>query len=209
MIAPAPSEVRLIRWQIEIRGAEIQTVEGLAAPYGECADIGAFTETLKPGVFARSTRIANESKSHWTEAVRIPLLVAHDHGSLPVGVAEKWEETNDGLVGTWRLASSEKAQEVRSLIREGMLTQLSVGFIPQAESWDWDRDPKPHVDRVAARLLEVSVVSCAAYEGARITSTRSAGPPTRIDGLPIHVPVGTPFRDEAAAWLRREIERHG
>ena len=163
------AEVRtLAETMLEVRGTQVRTIVGRAAPYGEIINVaGRFTEEFVPGVFAKSV----------TEAARaLPLLVSHNHDSMPVGKAIKWEDTTDGLVGHWQIDSRAEAAEVARLADEGYLTALSVGFTPVRD--DWDRDaPVPHVRRLEAKLFEVSLVSVPAYDEAKILAVRSAGVP--------------------------------
>lgn len=167
--ALAAPEVRTVtNVGLEVRGSQVRTIVGVAAPYGETINVGGrFTEEFTPGVFAKSV----------TEAARsLPLLVSHNHDALPVGKAVKWEDTDGGLVGHWQIDSRAEAAEVARLAEEGYLTALSVGFSPVRDSWDRDADV-PHVRRLEAKLFEVSLVSVPAYDGASILAVRSAGVP--------------------------------
>jgi HK97 family phage prohead protease len=169
--------------------AEGRTMIGLVAPYDKISDIGPFTETLKPGVFAKSIREA---------ARNLPLHVMHRHNEIPVGMAIRWEEATEGLLGEFRFDTRADATEAARLAEEGFLGALSVGFLPLTDGSTWDlTGPKPHVDRREARMLETSLCSIPALEGSRVLAMRSAGlpsvPETRI--------VPTPRLAEAKAWL--------
>lgn len=194
-VAPRPTEVRVLHTEVEVRGDTVRTISGIAAPYGETTDIGPFTEEFKPGVFKRSTQNSTRATAQWNELRKIPLLVSHDHAKLPIGIADRWEETPGGLVGHWRMASTKEANDVRSLVDDGILTQLSVGFQPVDSDWDQQRE-KPHVVRREARLLEVSLVSVSAYDGARVIAVRSAGVPGRSNTAVDH-------RPHLAHWRKR------
>jgi HK97 family phage prohead protease len=169
--------------------AEGRTMVGLVAPYNTINDIGPFTETLKPGVFAKSIREA---------ARNLPLHVMHRHNEIPVGLATRWEEAVEGLLGEFRFDTRADAAEAARLAEEGFLGALSVGFLPLPKGSDWDLSgDKPHTDRREARLLETSLCSVPALDGSRVLAVRSAGipenPETRI--------VPTPRKDEVRAWL--------
>lgn len=182
-----PSEVRAYGLNAEFRGsAEGKHMIGLVAPYNVAADVGPFTETLRPGVFAKSVRQA---------ARNLPLHVLHKHDEIPVGKATAWEETDEGLVGSFAFDTRADAQEAARLAEEGLLSALSVGFVPldpHGSRWN-TTSKKPHVDRLEARLIEASLCSVPVYEQAGVLSMRSIGVPGE--------PVPTPRLDEMQAWL--------
>jgi HK97 family phage prohead protease len=101
---------------------------------------------------------------------RRPLLWNHDAGQ-PIGAELSLAEDGYGLKGTWRLASTGLADEVYSLIKDGTVSGLSIGFLPT------DRRPNDRggYDLHAVELLEVSVVSMPALDDARITNVKSRG----------------------------------
>ena len=158
------------------RGLELRDVEaegfrwlhGRAVPYDTWQDVGWYMEMIKKGAFAKSIKEA---------ARRLPLLLFHDSRSFPVGVSEKWTETDDGLDVVWKLDTSERAQEAARLASEGMLTGLSVGFQGiQAERTYDDETGLSWVERTEARLLEVSLTPTPAYAGAKVALVRSREP---------------------------------
>ena len=188
---PQPSEVRAFPLSAQFRASvEGRHMVGLVAPYNVTADVGPFTETLKPGVFKKS--IAQAARS-------LPLHVLHKHDEVPVGVAVSWDDTPEGLYGDFRFDTRADAQEAARLAEEGLLGALSVGFLPlEPHGSKWSRGGgKPHVDRIEARLLESSLCSVPVYEGAGVLAMRSIGVPG--DDSSLIVP--TPRLDETRAWL--------
>jgi HK97 family phage prohead protease len=169
--------------------AEGKTMHALVAPYGESDDIGAFTETLRAGVFKKSISQAARS---------LPLHVMHQHQQIPVGKAVGWQETDAALYGSYLFDTRAEAREYARLAEDGFLSGISVGFQPINTDWTLTGD-KPHALRIEARMLETSLCSVPALAGARVLAVRSAGmpenPATRI--------VPTPKRDEFAAWLAK------
>jgi len=149
-------------------------LEGRAVPYSEWANIGWFLEEHEPGSFARSIAEA---------ANGLPLLLWHDNRTYPIGAAEQWRDDKGGLDGVWKLDGSDEARRASQLARDGMLTGLSVGFVPLRSAWkyvddkDWDPDLGPeHMDRVTrqeSRLLEVSLTPTPAFAGAQVSLVRS------------------------------------
>ena len=184
------------------RGLELRDVEaegfrwlhGRAVPYGVWQDVGWYMEKIRKGAFAKSIKEA---------ARRLPLLLFHDGRSFPVGVSERWTETDDGLDVVWKLDTSERAQEAARLASEGMLTGLSVGFQSMANGSirTYDEDTGiSWVERTEARLLEVSLTPTQAYAGAKVALVRSREP---------HVNGSAPARRRSAEVdaLKRYLEK--
>lgn len=180
-----PSEVRA--YPVELRRTQGRRLFGRVATYGFRYDIGPFTEVLRPGVFKKS--IAQAARS-------LPLLMDHEHSSIPVGKAVEWRDSDEALVGEWEFDTRAEAVEAARLADEGYLTGLSVGFAPLNTSWD-DGGDKPHAERIEARLLEVSMVAVPAYVDAGVVAVRSMGHP-EVPGLSV---VETPRLAEVRAWL--------
>ena len=149
-------------------------LEGRAVPYGEWTNIGWFMESMAAGVFERSIKEA---------AKGLPLLLWHDNRTWPVGVSEQWTEAAGGLDGVWKLDGGIEAERAADLADKGMLTGLSVGFVPIRSEWefvdweDWDPDLGPeHMDnvtRLEGRLLEVSLTPTPAFAGAQVSLVRT------------------------------------
>lgn len=169
--------------------AEGRSMIGLVAPYNVISDVGAFTETLKPGVFAKSIREAARS---------LPLHVMHKHDEVPVGKAIGWTEETRGLIGEFLFDTRAEAVEAARLAEEGLLSSMSVGFLPlpSGSVWDFSGD-KPHVTRTEARFLETSLVSVPVSVEAGVIAMRSAGVPND----PRTKVVPTPRLHDAKAWL--------
>lgn len=165
----------------QVAGLELREVqaggrwlEGRAVPYGTPCSVGWFVEVMSPGVFAKSIREA---------ANGLPLLMFHNAQTWPVGRSERWTETDAGLDGVWRMDTSEEATRAAQLAADGMLTGMSVGFVPIRSEWsmisdeEWDPDLGPdHMDsvtRLEARLLEVSLTPTPAYSAAQVSLVRS------------------------------------
>lgn len=154
---------------LEIRG-DGRTLVGLAAPFGEAAVIveggRRFTETIAPGAFARTIR---------ERGSKVKLIVQHDHsGRLPVGRATSLREDSAGLVGEFRVSQTQAGDEVLTLVRDGALDGLSIGFMPIKDTWSADYSRRTLNE---VRLDEVSVVSFPAYDLARIAAVREAAEP--------------------------------
>lgn len=157
---------------LQLRDAEVdkRTMTGLAAPYNEEVPIGGqYLETLAPGCFKRSV-FGNKGQN-------LPLLTFHDSQQYPVGKAIRWDDTEQGLVGTWEFSNEEEADKAYRLARDGFIQGLSIGFQPLDSDVIPGSDTEPiRVIRKEARLHEVSLVSSPAYPSAQIMMVRTAGP---------------------------------
>jgi HK97 family phage prohead protease len=163
--------VRTFPAELEIRSdGDGRTVFGIAVPYGTPAEIPGphgetFTETFRPGSFAKSIAEGGPAK--------VKLLAQHGRGGhLPVGRATALREDPGGLMIEGRISSTPTGDEVLQLIRDGVLDSFSVGFDPILDSWSRDRRA---VERVEARLREVSLTPFPAYSGALVAGVRDGG----------------------------------
>lgn len=180
MTAPSSLRAPEVRTYAALQLRDVDTsttgrfMEGRAVPYGTWENVGWYLEQHEKGSLAKSIEEA---------ANGLPLLLWHDNRTYPVGVADAWTEADDGLLGVWRMDSSDEAQRAADLAERGMLTGLSIGFVPIRSEWEyvdlaeWDPDLGPdHMDRVVrqeSRLLEVSLTPTPAYAGAQVTLVRS------------------------------------
>jgi len=79
------------------------------------------------------------------------------------------EERDGGLYGEFRISKTEAGDEALELIRDGVLTNLSVGFQPLK-----DEKRGGVTNRIKAHLAEVSLVTFGAYgDAANIVAVRS------------------------------------
>lgn len=138
-------------------------IEGVVAPYGEdtylTGDPGG--ERMIRGCFAKSIQQRGD---------KIPLLVGHDHTAPAVGMSRAWHDTDDGLIGTFTIKQGTKGDETLDDVGGGYLSALSVGFEPLTET----RGRDGVLEVRDARLLEVSLVTVAAYDGAKVLAVRQA-----------------------------------
>jgi len=166
-----PDEVRLSVGMFELRDAEAvgagriyRYLHGRAVPYDEWTDLGDFMESFAAGSFEQSTRAGSGRGK--------ALLAFHKRDVAPVGTAETWLH-GDGLDGVWRLSDSAEAQQLARSAADGALG-LSVGFQPIRDRLHQKAGGRDWIVREECRLMETSLVSVPAYEGAQVTLVRSA-----------------------------------
>lgn len=107
---------------------------------------------------------------------QIPLYQQHEsRTTLPVGTSISWENTADGLIADFRMARTERAREVLELADDGMVSGLSVGFVPIRNRSEM-RGDRQHIVRVEARMDHVGFVAVPAYGDARVLAVRHFDP---------------------------------
>jgi HK97 family phage prohead protease len=131
-----------------------RTLEGRIVPYDEVITLGDGQEAFAPGVFSE------------VEPGDVVLLWQHDT-TAPIGRMTTLREESDGAYGIFRLADTDRAREARSLIADGILRGLSVGFQP-----DQTRSVKGVRTHMKAKLRETSLVTFPAYPTAGVLAVR-------------------------------------
>ena len=166
-----PTQLRLTQLDAT---ENLTSLEGVAVPYDSPVMLGWYEETMTAGMFAKSIREA---------AMALPLLLFHDSQTFPIGAASEWDDGSKRLRGVWKLDDSIEAQRAAKQARDGLLSGLSVGFVPLRSEWTYNEDYDPalgqfdQVRRLEARLVEVSVVPAPAFKDAVVTKVRSAARP--------------------------------
>ena len=146
--------------EIETRHIEMRlddaegTIRGIAVPYGQTADIGAYQEQFAPGAI-RSVE-------------DVKLFYGHQHDDLPIGKVIEGRDTEQGFEIVAKLTKGvQRAEETLALMRDGVLNKFSVGFKPVEQTRDGNV-----VTRTLVELLELSVVPFPAFSNAGITQVR-------------------------------------
>jgi len=148
----------LLTFNQEIQAADggSRTISGLVAPYGEVGYTSA-----GPVVFERGSIAIPDTN-------KIKLLSQHQQDK-PVGRAISFNDSTEGIYGSFRLSSSTRGQDALVLAQENLVSGLSVGVDVTAS--------KPMGDYLlvtAAVLKEVSLVESAAFSSASVTDIAAA-----------------------------------
>jgi HK97 family phage prohead protease len=120
-------------------------------------------DIIRKGAFTASLR-----ERKWR-----PLLWQHDMRE-PIGIEKSLKEDGKGLIGTWQLADTQRGRDAHTLLKQGAVRSMSIGFIPHEFKFD-DQGETRILERID--LLENSVVSLPMNEQARVTSVK------HLDGL--------------------------
>jgi HK97 family phage prohead protease len=144
----------VLQFDIDVTSAdaESRTIEGVAVPYGETANLG-------------GTRYAFERGSLTPARTRTPLLLGHDR-NRPVGVMLELAESDAGAIARFRIDQGAEGDLALEQAASGSRGGLSIG----AEIITAADDGTGTVQVTAASLLEISLVAIGAFEGAGVTS---------------------------------------
>lgn len=142
--------------------AETRTIRGLVLPYGVVGDNGEGKYAFSKGTVTWPTDLS-----------RVKLLVGHDF-SQAIGYATGLEDTDQGVVGTFKVARGPEGDRALSMAEDRVWDGLSAGIGRGAKF-----QPKDGVlHAVSADIAEVSQTPLPAFDGARITSVAASAAPT-------------------------------
>lgn len=179
---------------VELRfNEEDRTVSGIAVPYGQDANIGGvYTERFERGSIKE-------------DVTDVKLFYGHEE---PIGKVIEGRDSEHGFEIVAKISDTPRGNEVRTLLKDGVLNKFSVGFVPV----DSERDGST-VIRKAVSLREVSVVPFPAYAGATIQEVREDETPTETqeEEIPMEsrnedVNFDVQAVQEDVAELRRLVE---
>lgn len=164
------------------------SVFGVRDSYDDIVMAGAYAKTIQE----RTGKI----KSLWN----------HDAYSLPIGKFTAMHEDQHGLYVVAEFSKTSLAQDIRTLIAEGALDSMSVGY--QTVKADYGLENGIEVRYLRElRLLEVSVVSFPANPDAIITGSKSVSHIERLitqldNAVSVGIKSGRPLSAENLARLQ-------
>lgn len=163
-VEPIKFERKLLK--TEIVQAEHGIVEGYASLFGVTDQAG---DRVAQGAFARSLR---ERKTHG-----VRMLYQH-LANEPIGIWTLIQEDTKGLFVRGRIINGvERARDVLTLLREGAIDGLSIGYRTVAAE---RRSTAAIRTLTEIDLWEVSIVTFPMLDGARVTSVKArAGTKTK------------------------------
>jgi HK97 family phage prohead protease len=165
-------ETRSYELDLEVRAdTDGRTICGICVPYDVEQRIHpTLTEVFRRGAFANVARAAH----------RVKLLVGHDAQALPIGRATLLREDERGLYGEFRVSKGQRGDDILELVRDGALSQMSVGFQPLKDK----RRSDGVIERLAAHLAEVSLVTFGAYgQAASVVGVREESATPNLDAV--------------------------
>ena len=164
------------QFAVEVRAKtdDGRTFTGIGVPYGEEIDLWGIRERFEPG-------------SVGLDPDGVPSLVLWQHRhDEPIGRITAGRDTDAGFEIEGALSDTERGREVATLLRDGVISRLSIGFRPEEYRIEADDDGETDtVVHTRVRAHEFSLVSFPAYTTATVTKVRHrAEAPTQEDPMP-------------------------
>ena len=164
---------------LQVRAASGFTIEedgefaGRAVPYGKPTELmPGLREVFLPGSFAAQTKDPGRVK------------IAYRHGEI-IGRVVELDDRDDGLHVRGRILAHDDrplARQALADLREGLVDELSVGFVPVRNGMTVTEDKSGTLwEHKRATLREISVVPWGAYgRNARVASVRAEPDRVRV-----------------------------
>lgn len=131
---------------------ERRTIRGLAVPYGKTARSGGQLWQFSKGSL------------DYADVSRVKLWVQHDPNRA-VGVATSLEDTDEGMLATFKVARGPEGDRALMLAEDGVLDGLSIGLALGGKF----RKTKAGINEaILAPLMEISLTPAPAYDDARV-----------------------------------------
>lgn len=154
------------RVAFKIKGVDVQagTFSGHAAIFN-IPDDGDPPDIMLPGAFTKTIR-------EWgpTGANRIKILALHRTDWLPIGAPAVLQEDAAGLFFEGKISDTSLGRDVLTLLRDGVLTEMSIGFDVIKHESDRGRGMRLLHE---VRLWEISPVTWAMHPMAAIDDVKS------------------------------------
>ena len=144
---------------------ENRRFKGLASTW----ELDQGNDIIHKGAFARTL-------DHWRSAkAKKPIYLLDQHGYDSTdrirGVLDSAEETDEGLESEFVMARTTKGADSLALIEDGMVTGLSIGYVPVKYDFE-DREVNGTTQRIRhlteVKLHEISLVAFPMADNARI-----------------------------------------
>ncbi|MFB9775384.1 phage major capsid protein [Brevibacterium otitidis] len=160
---------------------------GIGVPYGEEIELWGLRERFEPGCVE-------------LDMDGVPSLVLWRHDE-PIGKITAGRDTETGFEIEASLSATERGREAAMLLDDGVITRLSIGFVPI--EWRIEHDEDADTDVIVhtkVRALEFSLVPFPAYAGATVQSVRHRPTPPEQSERTSAMPE-TLTRDDMTAAL--------
>lgn len=133
------------------------------------SDQGTFTGIASTASIDRQSDVVKSGALYWDDSGIVPMLYQHKHDEV-IGVFKNLSYTDEGLRVNGEINLDVlKGREVYSLLKQGALKALSVGFVIEEKTTD---GPVRVITK--GQLLEISLVTIPANPEAIVTSVKEA-----------------------------------
>lgn len=140
---------------------------GYASVFNEQTDIaGLFRESIAPGAFKEALERKDDTRVLFNHDPNL-IIARSTNGTLEMVEDEK------GLLCRIKLPNTTLGNDLRVLIDEGTISQMSFGFYIEKEERKGVVDGLPWFEIQSVRLFDVAPVTYPAYEGTSIKVARS------------------------------------
>ncbi|MBQ8135208.1 MAG: HK97 family phage prohead protease [Lachnospiraceae bacterium] len=153
----ATHETKALRFELE-SADDNGEFSGHAAVFGN-RDSG--DDIIEKGAFAKTIK---------DDFDRIKILALHNDCWLPIGKPLELREDEKGLFIRGKISDTQMGRDIRTLMRDGVLNELSIGY----DAVEFDFDSKQGVRRLKEiKLWEVSIVTWAMNDQAKVDEVKS------------------------------------
>ena len=144
-VKSSKTEHKTLSFRTEEYDEESGIFSGYAAVYGNIDSGG---DIIEPGAFTKTIAEGWE---------RVKILALHNDCWLPIGRPLELREDSNGLFIKAKISDTSMGRDIKVLLKDGVLTELSIGYDPIV--FDYDENGIRHLREV--KLWEVSVVTWA------------------------------------------------
>ena len=149
---------KAVKFNLESSDENTGEFSGYAAVFGNLDD---GNDIIEKGAFAKTIA---------ADLDRIKILALHNSSWLPVGKPLELREDEHGLFIWGKISDTSMGRDVMTLLRDGVLGELSIGY--DAVDFEWDGDSGiRHLKEI--KLWEVSIVTWAMNDQATIDEVKS------------------------------------
>ena len=158
-------EYKSVSFVLESADENTGEFSGYAAVFGNVDSGG---DIIEKGAFA---------KTIVEDFARIKILSQHNSYDLPIGKPLELREDEKGLYIRGKISDTQTGRDIRTLLKDGVLAELSIGY--DAVDFEWDGDSGiRHLKEI--KLWEVSIVTWAMNDQAKIEDVKSLEPKLKL-----------------------------
>lgn len=151
-------EYKSFKFELESADDESGEFSGYAAVFG---NVDSGRDVIEKGAFSKTIR---------EDFDRIKILSQHNDCELPIGKPLELREDEKGLYIRGKISDTHKGRDIRTLLRDGVLNELSIGYDAIDFEYDGENGIR-HLNEV--KLWEVSIVTWAMNDLAKIEEVKS------------------------------------
>ena len=145
------------RFQFKLDEEQSEAEAGVFSGYGAVfGNIDDGNDIIEPGAFTETLK----------DISRVKLMLQHNYELLPLGLPTELHEDEHGLHITAFISDTSTGRDVKVLIRDHVLKELSIGYDIPPGGFDIDDHGVRHLRQI--NLLEISVVTWAMNDQAQI-----------------------------------------